>query len=473
MGIRKFSTNVVSLTLSQLIIRASIFFWSVYLANKLGDSEYGKYATIIAYTGIFSGFLDFGLGVIVIREIASNKNEYQKYIGALTILRMILGSITFFSMILVAYFLSYSQEIIYLIFLYGIGMFINNWAGVGLINYQGFEDMRFKGFCNTLERLLIIFVAFAFLSVGLGLKGVFIAKVIVAVFIFFFIWYFSLRRFEKPLFVFDISLFKYLIKQATPIGLSAIFFLIYYRIDKIMLSKMVGMKEVGWYNVAFVLTSGIIELFWTPFSITIFPVLSRLWVKDRKSLLWLVRKSFLVYCSIGLSIAIGITFLADRIINLLFSETYFNSGLILSILIWTVPFTILSSGLLGKLLIVSKKQVINTQIQIGGAILNIILNLILIRILGYIGAAFATLITHVIVFIIYSVTIFRLIGQFINTVDIIKVIFLLSCMGVLFNYTKEWNLFISIMLGLSIYIIFIILLRIFKMSDIKYFRKIF
>jgi len=99
----------------------------------------------------------------------------------------------------------------------------------------------------------------------------------------------------------------------------------------------------------------------------------------------------LVY--IALILAIPITFLGTPFIKLLYGDAYEEAGQILSIHIWASVFIFMRS-LLSKWLIAENLFVFSFVTHTSGAVVNILLNLILIPQLGGIGAAIATLISY-------------------------------------------------------------------------------
>ena len=80
---------------------------------------------------------------------------------------------------------------------------------------------------------------------------------------------------------------------------------------------------------------------------------------------------------IALPIAIGITLLSNKIILLIYGAEFADSATVLQILIWSLVFTFINSILL-RLLIAIDKQKLHTLSTGICAIVNVILNFILI-----------------------------------------------------------------------------------------------
>ncbi len=80
-------------------------------------------------------------------------------------------------------------------------------------------------------------------------------------------------KFGYPKIEIDFGFWKSTMREAIPYGLSGIFVMIYYWIDSIMLSAMVGNEVVGYYNAAYRIIA-IFLSFHTLFILSIFPVMA-------------------------------------------------------------------------------------------------------------------------------------------------------------------------------------------------------
>ena len=145
------------------------------------------------------------------------------------------------------------------------------------------------------------------------------------------------RNFIFPKIEIDWGFWKSMIKEALPFGLSGIFITIYYWIDSVMLSMMVGDEVVGWYNAAYRL---IVVLLVIPgiINITIFPTMSRFYVSSQNSLRSMSRKYFKFMLTIAIPMGVGTTLLADKVILLIFGVGYIQSIIALQILVWAMVF---------------------------------------------------------------------------------------------------------------------------------------
>jgi O-antigen/teichoic acid export membrane protein len=63
----------------------------IVLANALGDTNYGRYTTLIAYLALVSVIADFGFNPLYTREAARNRQQLGDYLGTLLALKVALA----------------------------------------------------------------------------------------------------------------------------------------------------------------------------------------------------------------------------------------------------------------------------------------------------------------------------------------------------------------------------------------------
>src|SRR6202030_4583282 len=63
----------------------------VVLANALGDSNYGRYTTLVAYSALVSVIADLGFSPLYTREAARHQKQLGDYLGTLLVVKIALG----------------------------------------------------------------------------------------------------------------------------------------------------------------------------------------------------------------------------------------------------------------------------------------------------------------------------------------------------------------------------------------------
>ena len=243
-----------------------------------------------------------------------------------------------------------------------------------------------------------MFLAGVFIIIygNMGLLAFAYLYLIGSLFIFAYSFTITAMKFARPKFEIDKRFCKWLIKEGLPFWASFVFIKIYYDIDKVMLSMMVGDVVVGWYSAAYrlVVTLGFIP---TAFIASIYPVTSRLFTSSKDSLKFATERAFKYLLIIGIPIGILTTELADKIILSVYGTGYAPSTIALQILVWS-EVLIFINAVFGNLLNSINKQIIITYATAIAAILNVVMNLLLIPKYSFVGASIATVATEAFMF---------------------------------------------------------------------------
>jgi len=231
-----------------------------------------------------------------------------------------------------------------------------------------------------------------------------------------------------------------------------------------------GDAVVGWYNAAYNLARGfkpIPHLFMT----ALFPLMSYYYISSKESLKIAYEKSFKYLFILGLPISVGITLLSKQIILAFYGQQFNNSIIALQILSWDILLIFLYSCA-AFLLVSMDKQ--NQMAIIAGctALINVVLNLVLIPKYSYIGAAIATITTEIFLLTSYIYLNYRHLSQIpINNV-VVKSILACGVMGLFIYQFQYINLFLLISISILIYFAILFLIKGFTKDDIAIFKKL-
>ncbi|HLD21930.1 MAG TPA: polysaccharide biosynthesis C-terminal domain-containing protein, partial [Patescibacteria group bacterium] len=186
-----------------------------------------------------------------------------------------------------------------------------------------------------------------------------------------------------------------MMKQAYTFTLYNIFFMLYFQIDQIILSIMVGKSEVGIYSAAAKLVTMFLFIPMMLFQVTM-PILYRYSKTDINKFKHINLITFRYLAALGIPAGIVLWFLSDTIIPLVFGEKYLAAIPVLSIFGWFLAIRFLGMNQ-GNALTTMDKQGLRATIQIISLVINVILDIVLIRYWGAVGAAIATLITEMLI----------------------------------------------------------------------------
>lgn len=399
---QKVFRNTSYLFISEIIIKILGVLWVVILARNLSVDNYGIYSVVVSFIAIFSFLPDMGVGIITIREIAKHKNKASTLLGEAFLLNSILAFLTIFVALFISYIFHVQEHI--LIFIALITLLFSTIRSIAVFYFDGMEKMQFSAILNSLNSLLLITFAATGLFLFSGNVYFVFIGMLIGTLVSVGVSYMVLYRYESIRFTFDIRRSAFLLKEGIPLGIASFAALIYSRIDVVMLSKFLGNTQAGIYSAATPFSIALVQLLNVPFVVALFPALARLHKEDSvrfkkaiyKSLsivlLWSVPAAFLIYVFSG------------SVISLLFGNKYDKAIPILKILVFSVPFISLSA-VLYKVLVAMQLQKDYLFISVIGAALNILLNILLIPNFGIQGAAFSAVLTQMILFITYFITV--------------------------------------------------------------------
>ena len=194
-------------------------------------------------------------------------------------------------------------------------------------------------------------------------------------------------------------------------------------------------------------------------------------IKSKDSLRNVYEKSFKFLIVIGLPITLGIFFLSDRLILLVYGQNYLNSVTAFRVLSFDVLLKFLYLCLWFVLVSADKQNKLAICAG-GGALLNIILNLFLIPQFSLVGAAIATIITEAFILIIF------LYLAYINNLKIpLKKMFfkpVIACgvMTLFIYYFCYLNLFLLVIFSAIIYFFMLFILKDFSEEDKDIIKKL-
>lgn len=451
--IQRIAKNTTSLFVAQFIVSILSLLLSVFIARYLGDVNFGKYTFALAYVAIFSLFSDLGYNTLMIREVAGNKLQASKYLNNVLSIRVLLSFIIFTVIVISINLMDYPPHTKNIVYILGLSTLITMVSDVFRVIFQAFEKIEYVAMTRTLFTLVRVLLCLFVLFLGYGLIEIVLVFLITSIFDFIVSFFICKRKFVKPNIEFDINFLKDTIKFAIPLGTLSFIGIINTRFDTLMLSVMIGDAAVGWYNAAYNLILGlnpIPRLFMT----AILPLMYSLHVSSKESLKILSEKSLKYLFALGLPLAVGISMLADEIIILCYGDDFHFSIIVLQILAWDILLMFLINPLGG--LLISMKKEKNVNIFFGlTALLNIILNLILIPSYSYIGAAVATVISETVLVTFYLLFISKYFHKFSLREIMTGPIVASSVMALFIHFSKSGNLFVLIFSAMIIYFILI------------------
>lgn len=199
----------------------------------------------------------------------------------------------------------------------------------------------------------------------------------------------------------SLSLFKYNIGYSLRVYLTDFLAFMVFRIDLLMIKYILDAKDVGFYSIA-VTMADLVYVVPIVVGTILFPKLSSM--KDGQ---W--QYTYKVAFAIGLVMLLAVTIAiisAKPVVDLLFGKEFLPA---ISPFVWLMPgiYFISIQNIIVKYLAAKNYPIVIVYTWIASLIMNILLNLYLIRTYGIVGASLASTITYIFVTIIITLSAFR------------------------------------------------------------------
>lgn len=469
---RTIAKNTMLLSVSTIISYILLFFFNIYIARYLGAEGYGILSLSIALAGIFAICTDLGLNTLTIRELSRDKTLTNDYLINVTAIKIFLIFFTICIIFLTVNMIGYSKEVSYVIYLITVSIIFTSFTSIFNSIFQAYEQMEYMSVGNILNSAIL------FIGVMIGIHYKFdifffatiyiVASLLVLLYCsFIYFW-----KFPIPHININLNFWKSTLKEALPFGVTNIFGSIYYWIDTVMLSKMVGNEVVGWYNAAYKLIFVFLSVY-TVYLTAVFPVMSKFYKTSDEYLKLSYERSYKYLLIISLPMAFGTTLLADKIILLIYGNGYIPAIFALQVLVWTIPLLFIN-GLSGYLLGAVNRQMVLTKITCIGAVLNVILNLILIPKFSFIGSSFATVLTELMLspLLIYPLLKADFTDKSSLSKDFPKLIISNMVMILPIIILRDLNLLLVILFALVVYLVAIYVFKVLDEIDILLIRRL-
>lgn len=363
------------------------------ITRSLGPDGYGQYSSIFAYLYVVSALADFGLYTILTREISRTEETESVIVSKIFSLRLFLVLVLSLASIGLLFFTNYSPIVKVGIVIASVSNIFSSMAQVLTGLFQKHLNLFLVSIADIASRLmqLLLVLFLVFLRDQTGIIYFVWAVVISEIIHFFIIFYFSNRMTRIRLDI-DFPYWSKIIKEATPIAVSLVSVLIYFKLDTVLLSLMKPSYDVGVYSLAYKVLETVIFLPAIYMGL-ILPILSKYSKTSLDNFRRVFNKSFDVIVIFGLPVAIYFFIMAHKIINIVGGSQFYQAGDVLKILTLAI-FLIFFGNLGGNSLIALDLQKKAMWIYIAGAVINLSSNVILIPLFSFYAAAWTTVATE-------------------------------------------------------------------------------
>jgi O-antigen/teichoic acid export membrane protein len=391
-GFRKYFANTSWLIAERIFRSVLLLVVGVYVARYLGPERFGLLSYAMSFVALFSAIAMLGLDGIVVRELVRDGTKRDELLGTVFCLKLAGAFLVLIVLYVAVLFTSNDNFTNLLIFIIALSTVFQSF---GVIDFYFQSKVLSKyvvyaqfvsSIVSSLTKLLLIWTGapLLYFSIVFLLDGLILAIGLAIAYI------------GQKLNIFDWKfrpkLALRLLKDSWPLVLSGVCISIYMKIDQVMINHMLDTEAVGQYAAAVKLSEG---WYFVPMIVcgSLFPAVLNAKRKSDEFYHARLQKLYDLIVWIAIPIALATTLVANLVVQVLYGTQFSKAASVLTIHIWAGVFVSLGVAS-AKWYIAENLQFFSSINTVIGAIVNIVLNLILIERYGIIGAAWATVISY-------------------------------------------------------------------------------
>jgi O-antigen/teichoic acid export membrane protein len=375
---------------STIIVRGAFGFARIivllFLAKTYGVREFGLFSLILIFIEIAKVASDVGVDIVSIRRFAANQKNIPIVLDSILGLKLLsatLGTILTIGIYALLYGDTYGLVLISIacVSLY-TSLLLNGFVSYyqTKLSMEKIIRAHLMGYgCYLAFSVTAIFFRTS-LMVLMGIipltEGI--------------ILYLLIRRYTEnsPLRIrINLHFIRSFLSESIYVGLAGIAVVIYLRLDNVMISRILDLKSVGQYAIAYRLTEPFSLLF-SSFGISLYASLSVLSIETKVQDRFLyAKKTFLGMLAVACAGVLGYIFIVKPLLPM-FSVEYVESGHVLLILSFVLIFKALNTQMTAILNSMEKFRIVS-GITFMNLVTSFILNFIFITHFGIVGAAMA------------------------------------------------------------------------------------
>ena len=399
-GFRKYFANT-SWLLGERVLRMAVsLFVGIYVARYLGPERFGLLSYANSYVGIFTAIAILGLDGIVVRELVKSPDQRDTLLGTSFLLKVV-GTLLMWVLILATLFFSNNDPLTSaLIAIIAFGVLFQTF---NVIDYNFQAEVKLKYVVHSQIVQLIVSSITKLVLILKGLPLVWFAAVysldaiILAVEL---AYAYSRNSGSIKKWKWNAKVALALLLDSWPLMFAYMSYLIYAKIDRIMIKEMLDEHNVGIYSAAYILYEAplFISLM---IAKSVYPILVQ-YYQDNKNKFFQLYSTLSSYMTLlSYLIVLFIFIFHEILIQITFGESFEESSKILMLLSFGM-IPMFNAFLRSSYITITGNQKIILYTTLFSAMLNIVLNLLLIKAYGVIGAVYATVFTQTLSLIVLN-----------------------------------------------------------------------
>ncbi|NLO98130.1 MAG: flippase [Peptococcaceae bacterium] len=402
MDTRLIAKNAAALGISGVLAKAITAVVGIFVTRYLGPGPYGDYSSAYAFVGTIILFAELGLSQLMVQDCSRDPSALPGYFGNTLLVKAIVSVLCFIVMVIFMFPAGYNDTVKAMIVILGVAVCFNAMNQSVYNYYQAVQKLYLAAGFQFLTTFIIAILTLAVIIAGKGVVSITVTHLITYILISILIAL-ALKNEIRPRI--DLASVFPMIRRGLAFGIHRLFYNTFSQLSILVLSLTVSNVEVGIYSAAYKL---VLMLIFLPSLATsaLYPILYQLGEKDKRSHMATTEKVFKVLSGIGIPGSVLIFVLSEPIIHWLYAGKFDESIPILMVVAWFFALECISFSL-GDVLTTTNHQWQRTMVQGSALVLLFVLIMVLTKLVGLMGAAYALIIVEGYIFLSYYILVRR------------------------------------------------------------------
>lgn len=392
----------------------------VVLARQLSPENYGVFVSALAFITLIAALSNAGIPGFWLRVFGTERKNALRWMPVS--LKLLAFSLAFFMTVLWIWAFWGPHDALNQQLLFMLSPILVGQVAIDLINakFQLEERFHLLGVWQLMQNMLrftvVMMLILFFNQANLGVDEVAGAFIMVALISFVLASVPLLHLFQGKLKLSATSIqsipvhtttsvsLKEIASQSYPFALSGILYVVYFQSDIILLNYLDSGAAAGIYNIAFTVMAAVYLFPNVVYQKFLLPKLHRWKTHDPQRLESVSRLGSKVMFIIGLLVMLMLWLVVPWLIPRVFGPEYQQAVYYLNILAICAPIRFLASSIASQLLSHSEMRM-KVLCMAAVAIINVILNFLIIPVWGAAGAAVTTVISEILLLIFFFLAI--------------------------------------------------------------------
>jgi len=376
------------------------------LSRYLGPAGFGDYIFIFGFVTLLGLVSDFGITKVAIRDMARSPQDEAAILGTSILARLGLAVVCWFLAQALATAVGLRVDLRAALAIAALLCVGDALLAIGAIFHVRIAA-QYEAFVSTAAQLAETVAILGLIILQANLEQLIAAGVVARLASVLLAWAIARGRFGVVPRL-DLSRLPAMLRESVPVGLTLLIAVAYLKLDGVLLGVMATPTDVGLYGAAYKLIEYPLLGLTVALS-PLFPLLARWYLGDRPKFMMLHRAGLDALTAVTLPLAVLAVLVGEPLLSTMFPPEFLASAGALAVLSFTLVI-IAHNGWQGFGLLAAGFQRATFFYDAVGLVVNVGLNLLLIARFGFMGAAWAALLTSLFIGVCSIVAAVRLMG---------------------------------------------------------------